>query len=297
MSGVIGKIQPIRDYKYSKMNTVTNYTDKEYILPYYGDDIKNQGSIGACVSCALTTVLEGFYKQSFSEGWCHGSLREDDEKKDGMIWNRALNLLCDLGGVPKSLFDILEPMPEMKNIVSKFPELKEDAKKWRPSGYLSIHSGDKSTGGRKDNEIKDALKRYQIPLFAMSPDYFGESHAICIIGWDDINNKYIIKNSWGETYGDKGIKKIPKTAISHVYVLLFEPIELPFKDVKTTDWFYPYVKTAYLSGVVNGKSSEMFSPLDTLTRAEAAVLVSNILEKIDERFDTLNKLLEFKIDK
>ena len=43
---------------------------------------------------------------------------------------------------------------------------------------------------------------------------------------------------------------------------------LPFRDVKTDDWFYPYVKYAYDNSLMQGKSDAVFGPEDKVTRAE-----------------------------
>ncbi|MBQ6262557.1 MAG: S-layer homology domain-containing protein [Clostridia bacterium] len=44
--------------------------------------------------------------------------------------------------------------------------------------------------------------------------------------------------------------------------------ELPFRDVKADDWFYPYVKYAYDNSLMKGKSDTVFGPKDKVTRAE-----------------------------
>ncbi|MBR4661166.1 MAG: S-layer homology domain-containing protein [Clostridia bacterium] len=44
--------------------------------------------------------------------------------------------------------------------------------------------------------------------------------------------------------------------------------ELPFRDVKTDDWFYPYVRYAYDNSIMQGKSGTVFGPEDKVTRAE-----------------------------
>lgn len=50
--------------------------------------------------------------------------------------------------------------------------------------------------------------------------------------------------------------------------------ELPFSDVKKSDWFYNDVKTAYESGVINGKSATEYKPSDNMTYAEAIKLAA-----------------------
>lgn len=46
-----------------------------------------------------------------------------------------------------------------------------------------------------------------------------------------------------------------------------------FDDVKTTDWFYPYIKTAYANGIINGTGNNMFSPDNYITRQDAATVI------------------------
>ena len=47
-----------------------------------------------------------------------------------------------------------------------------------------------------------------------------------------------------------------------------------FKDVTADDWFYIYVGTAYNYGIIKGVSENEFNPNGTITREEAAVMVT-----------------------
>lgn len=47
-----------------------------------------------------------------------------------------------------------------------------------------------------------------------------------------------------------------------------------FSDVNFGEWFYEFVGTAYSRGIVNGVGDGLFKPNNTLTREEAAVMVS-----------------------
>ena len=49
---------------------------------------------------------------------------------------------------------------------------------------------------------------------------------------------------------------------------------LVFKDVTANDWFYNYVGTAYAYGIIKGISENEFNPNGTITREEAAVMVT-----------------------
>ena len=52
--------------------------------------------------------------------------------------------------------------------------------------------------------------------------------------------------------------------------------EMPFRDVKENDWFYSAVKKVYEEDVMKGKSADMFSPRDAMTRAETVTLLSRL---------------------
>ena len=50
--------------------------------------------------------------------------------------------------------------------------------------------------------------------------------------------------------------------------------EKKFSDVNSSDWFFSYVNTAYAFGIVNGISETEFNPNGTITREEAAVMLT-----------------------
>ncbi|MGG1554354.1 DUF4430 domain-containing protein [Paenibacillus ferrarius] len=52
---------------------------------------------------------------------------------------------------------------------------------------------------------------------------------------------------------------------------------LPFSDVTSADWFYPYVKAAYQAGYISGTSDDAFSPQEKLTREQMAVILAKAL--------------------
>lgn len=53
----------------------------------------------------------------------------------------------------------------------------------------------------------------------------------------------------------------------------------PFNDVSSNDWFCQAVANGYENGVTAGKTPTEFRPHDSLTRAEAAVMIRRTLEK------------------
>ena len=57
----------------------------------------------------------------------------------------------------------------------------------------------------------------------------------------------------------------------------YTPLDLPFEDVDTGDWFYDAVVYVYTNGLMDGVSDTEFAPYSTLTRA----MVVTILYRYD----------------
>lgn len=56
-------------------------------------------------------------------------------------------------------------------------------------------------------------------------------------------------------------------------------MEVPFSDVNTTDWFYPYVCTAKAQGIIEGYSDGTFGPTKEISFPEAAKITLETLKK------------------
>lgn len=68
--------------------------------------------------------------------------------------------------------------------------------------------------------------------------------------------------------GDCGIKAGEST----------EELDNPFEDVPADSWYCKYVKLAYDSGIIMGKSDAVFDPDEGMTLAEAAAIAARIRE-------------------
>ena len=62
---------------------------------------------------------------------------------------------------------------------------------------------------------------------------------------------------------------------------------LPFSDVKESAWYYDDVRTAYRSGLINGKTATTFAPDSNLTYAEAVKLAACLNQFFTEGTVTL----------
>ena len=244
--------------------------------------VKNQGSVNSCCACAAAEIMEILNGREFdnhtefSEGYIYGRCRSESGKYEGMYPDLLVEELRKKGSVPTTLFNKSFEMPEMQEILKNnknITKLDEIAEKYRIKGYVAFL-------GKKYDEMKEAVFVHDLPLLAISRNYFGGSHAVIIIGYTE--SGFIIQNSWGEKWGNKGRKEIPFEAIDYAYLLIDEVFELNFKDVKETDWFYKAVKEMVFGGIMKGRSEDTFDPIVPPTRAELAQFGVNILKKIEE---------------
>lgn len=286
----------IRDYDYETLcGSVGTEFPTEYEIPRENTGtLKDQGNVGACVAEVIAQIAESFYSEEMSEGFIYGEFRNESMKKarnGGLSASLAMDFWRKLGTLPKKYFDILEEMPEMSQITARFPEFQELAAKYKLGGYVTINYNKQ----KKDLAIKDALTKYNRGLVCVSDDYFpGGSHCIVLTGWNDKNETYKFKNSWGVNYGDKGFSEIPKNEVDICYLPLFEEVTMPFKDVTEDKWFYNDVKAVYMAGLMKGVSEDTFAPDKPITRAEMAAFGNRILKEIDQKIDLINKVFNEK---
>lgn len=308
-TGVQPEVEPLRIYDYEKVFGAVGATEKfpsYYILPSDRIGIiKNQGNVGACVACVISSLAEVLEKieaekdgrvlsdedAEFSEGWAYGALRANNANYSGMFVSSALEYWRKLGMLPKKYFNFLEEMPDMRKKVDAFPELYKKAKRYIINSYVKISYADKQ---KRDLAVKEALYNRKYGLVAVSDSGFNESHCIMLIGWDDEKDKYIFKNSWGKTWNSDGLGEIGKNKINEIYLVTDEVLDLPFKDVSNKAWYYGDVKNVYLGNLMSGVSTTEFKPNNNITRAEVATLLGRIVDLINDRLANIVKILKNK---
>ena len=66
--------------------------------------------------------------------------------------------------------------------------------------------------------------------------------------------------------------------IIKAFDLLEDSASASFDDVKDTEWYYPYVASAYKKGIINGVSDTNFGVALTLTREDMAVIIYRAMQ-------------------
>jgi hypothetical protein len=83
--------------------------------------------------------------------------------------------------------------------IASYFNLGKDLAKWR--GWLASH-GPILAGVSVDATWGNATANHG-KLDTFQPDTVRGGHAICVVGYTT-DNRFIIRNSWGKTWGDKG---------------------------------------------------------------------------------------------
>lgn len=261
--------------------------------------VQDQGEKSACAAFAYATVLEHIFGQKMSAPFIYSMLRGEADKHPGMYVTKLLELAVKIGAVPLSAFGILLEMPEIRELALKFPELLDMAQKFRIEAFASLNY---ANAEKRHNAIRHALLNNltadskNIPLLAVSNNYFGECHAIVLRGWNDKNKTYKIQNSWGEKWEDGGFGEVPRDEINAVYAIYPKAFELPFDDVRVSDWFFKDVKNMFFAGIVNGTDAITFEPEKPVTRAENAAMLNRHSKRDDEEHERIWRAINALMD-
>lgn len=210
--GALISPRDLRDYK-------ANIPYKNVALPaefnLTNTTIKDQGAVNSCVAHALSSMLEKKYNKVFSTGLIYGYRPMGYYQGEGMYTREALKTLQKIGDVKQELFPYNIEMVEAKNKVDEnFTLLEAEADDFRITAYARLNS---------TNEIKSWLYTKNTPVpFSILTDnlkldehniiqvpnvYPNSGHCMLIIGWNETG--FIIQNSWGSSWGDKGTAVLP----------------------------------------------------------------------------------------
>lgn len=161
-------------------------------------DIENQ-KFNDCVGMAVSTYMEAAWKKASGESM---------EFSPAFIWWHAKEGKGNVGSSYASAFEYLkfygiceEKFCPYENYVvdqKPSPEAYKNAKLYRITKYAAIYGID---------EVKAWLDKG----FPVAGDFkmpgMNSKHAMCIFGYDDTG--FLIVNSWGQAWGEKGMFRMP----------------------------------------------------------------------------------------
>ncbi|EKS8373234.1 C1 family peptidase [Bacillus thuringiensis] len=192
-------------------------------LREYFPEVRSQGKFGTCVPFAMTALREYYIaKDAGARGTditylSPAYMYYPNGPYDGMYIESALQVLKRSGVPPETerLYDVnTENIEQFKQPVT--PTQKENALPYKISGYQVIRETNMV------HKIKQALANQDPVLIGINvyPNFDATptngiippvtekksrgGHALVVVGYDEKNEWFIVRNSWGEKFGDHG---------------------------------------------------------------------------------------------
>lgn len=188
----------------------------------YVSGIRDQGSCGSCVAFGSVAVMEGTARYTRRLPNLASDLSEAHLFYG---WGATVGATCDTGWLPKPALDFTAS--QGITYEANFPYVAGNpGNKTAPAGWESYRgrsSGVTEMAGDVA-KIKNHLVTYGpvTGCFVVYNDFFSYStgvyrhvsgaeaggHCVAIVGYDDAQGAWIIKNSWGATWGMSGFGMI-----------------------------------------------------------------------------------------
>jgi C1A family cysteine protease len=204
-----------RDYKYGEKCRVLSIENIPQTLDYRNEMnfIRSQGSRGTCVAFATSAMKEWQEKQVIGKN-CYMSpefIYENRSNKDstGMFLRDAMDILLKSGICGDSTYPYSSKDVSATTVIPQ--NAFDEASKFKINSYAQINT---------QEELKTALVNkgpclVAFPSYNSSTSFWkqkdGEKlrggHCVLIVGYN--KNGYILRNSWGITWGDFGYTYYP----------------------------------------------------------------------------------------
>lgn len=212
--GYLKSPNDLRDYHLNKTYMAVDLPDT-FEVPH--SSIKNQGNVGACVAFSIVEILESkLVGNYYSTNWIYGYRPRGYSTTRGMYPSEALKTVKQTGYVYYNTLPGNREVPHVIEIVnSRLDELTEEASHKKIVSYARLKS---------IYDIKEAIYLLKSPVLvcinidekglkldpngvAYVPETPDGGHAVICYGWNETG--FLIQNSWGVTWGKKGVFILP----------------------------------------------------------------------------------------
>jgi hypothetical protein len=165
---------------------------------------------------------------------------------------------------------------ELKKIQEELENKRQEElrKKMREEENKRLEESQRREKERKQQE--ERTRRILLPFKDIT-----EQHSAYTYYIKNLTDRGILQGMNEETFSpDTSLNRAQFTAL---LVKTFEldqgqEINQPFKDVSENDWFYRVVGIASRTGIINGRTKEVFDPLSSITNQEMAILLTKTAE-------------------
>lgn len=176
-------------------------------------DARDQGRRGTCAAFAATGIKEiqerrdcgftGFMSPEFI--YYH----RDNKPAHGMYGRNVLQILQRIGSVPESEYPYLGD----ESAAEPAADLYELAANFKIGNYARVQTAD----GMKRALLEMGPGLLLLPLYKRRPEFWRPEdeddkceeggHAVAVVGYNA--DGFILRNSWGDSYGDRGYVTLP----------------------------------------------------------------------------------------
>lgn len=286
-NGALRAVGSARAYYY---NTICDVKDEELPKEYMVKNLSNildQGSVNSCVAHGVAGALSANHLKHTGELidlsvlLIYGLWRGDMTGM-GMFVESTLENGREIGTSPR------EYAPENLEVPDAIKKAKEYAEEYPNAMAFKVGSFYKMRENANFvKDIKKALYQFDLPLVTVK-ESGGSRHCELIVGWDEDN--FILQNSYGEEWGNKGFHKlsVTTTSLDDTFLVLADKVELPFSDT-SGHWAEKYIRNLYFAGIMNGYPDGTFKPDAPITRGELAKVVDEAMKAIDDKLKKLEE--------
>lgn len=283
------------ELKFNETYEAKEIKEKSVSLKEYFTKIKDQGQIGACTVFAISSIYEYILKRNseeeadLSESFVYYNVRhlEGKELEDtGSSFQDVIASIGEQGICTESLHPYTRPLSDVPS-----DEAYLDGEKRRITKALNVNIA--------LDDIKSAIQEgYPVAISLKIFDSFNATtgyvrrptdeeiesadfgyHAMVVVGYSDDTKFFLVRNSWGEHFGDKGYCYIPYSYIS-------DPELNRMACIVTEISYQNDFKIAVTGGNKGTKQTVQFNMNDAVIKA---YVIRNL---VDEERVRLKKMLE-----
>lgn len=205
-------------------------TSIDYRTQGYVSAIKDQGNCGSCWAFAATAALESVVMVGTAAPNSNLNLSEqvmvscdsNDEGCNGGYSDEAANFARDSGLPLESCFPYTATDTLCSKACTNWKTTAYKAKSWAYASTLAGNLTNIKTALVNYGPVSTTMMVYSDFMYYVSGVYKRVSgtleggHAILIVGYDDANSCFIVKNSWGTDWGELGYFRIGYSELSTV---------------------------------------------------------------------------------
>ena len=281
------------ELKFNETYEAKDIKEKSVSLKEYFTKIKDQGQIGACTVFAISSIYEYILKRNseeetdLSESFVYYNVRhlEGKELEDtGSSYQDVIACIGEQGICKESLHPYTRLLSDIPS-----DEAYLDGETRRITKALNVNITEKDIKSAIQDGYPVAISLKIFDSFNATTGYvkrpteeeiesadFGY-HAMVVVGYSDDTKFFVVRNSWGEHFGDKGYCYIPYSYISDPELNRMACIITEISDQKG-------VKIVVSGGNKGNKYSAQFNLNDAAIKS---YIISNL---IDEEHVLLKKM-------